>query len=212
MTPSRDEWIDALRARYGDELYDRISRGFVAICGVGGLGSNIALLLARAGVGRFLLVDFDNVDLTNIHRQQYKLSQVGIQKVEALRDNILEIAPFCDVKICNARITLENARELLSDVDIVCEAFDDAEAKAMLTNFVLDEWQDKYLVAASGMAGMGDANTIVTRKVGKRFYLCGDGVSDVQDDIGLISSRVALCAAHQSHAILQILANLSKGS
>ena len=86
------------------------------------------------------------------------------------------------------------------------EAFDGAEAKAMLTNLVLEVMPKKYLVAASGMAGLGSANTIKTRKVTNKFYLCGDEVSDVKDGIGLVSSRVMLCAAHQAHIVLRILA------
>ena len=76
---------------------------------------------------------------------------------------------------------------------MICEAFDDAQAKAMLTNSVLENFPQKYFVAASGMAGIGSANSIRTRQITKRFYLCGDGVSDVGDDIGLVSSRVMLC-------------------
>ena len=96
---------------------------------------------------------------------------------------------------------------LLKDADIICEAFDDAECKAMLTNTVLTEMRDKYLVAASGMAGLYDANRIKTRKVTSKFYLCGDEESDVADGIGLVSSRVMICAAHQAHTVLRILAN-----
>ena len=96
--------------------------------------------------------------------------------------------------------------DLLKDADIVCEAFDNAESKAMLVNGVLEQLPLCYLVAASGMAGMGTPNTIKTRKVMKRFYLCGDEVSDVANTIGLVAPRVMLCAAHQAHTVLRILA------
>lgn len=95
---------------------------------------------------------------------------------------------------------------MLQGADIICEAFDDAECKAMLTNLVLEEMPDKYLVAASGMAGFGSANSIRTRKITSKFYLCGDEKSDVQSEDGLVSSRVMLCAAHQAHTVLRILA------
>ena len=104
-----------------------------------------------------------------------------------------------------ARITEENFREFLQDADIICEAFDDAEAKAMLVNGVLEQLHTKYLIAASGMAGLSSANSIKTRRVMERFYLCGDGVSDVSDDIGLVAPRVMLCAAHQAQMVLRIL-------
>ena len=207
MMPSKDEWIKALNDRHGEDLQNKISSTTVGICGLGGLGSNIAIALSRAGVGKLILIDFDKVDITNLHRQQYKASQVGMYKTEALRDNLAEINPYLETEIQTVCITNENAKELLIDCDIICEAFDNAEYKAMLTNLVLEEMPDKYLVAASGMAGMGSANSIHTRKVTKRFYLCGDEISDASDGIGLVSSRVMLCAAHQAHMVLRLIAN-----
>ena len=154
-----------------------------------------------------ILIDFDRVDITNLHRQQYKASQVGMYKTEALRDNLAEINPYLESEIQTVCVTEKNAKELLKDCDIICEAFDNAECKAMLTNLVLEEMPEKYIVAASGMAGMGSANSIHTRKVTKRFYLCGDEISDASDGIGLVSSRVMLCAAHQAHMVLRLIAN-----
>ena len=207
MMPSKDEWIKALNDRHGEDLQNKISSTTVGICGLGGLGSNVAIALARAGVGKLILIDFDKVDITNLHRQQYKASQVGMYKTEALRENLTEINPYLETAIQTVCVTEENAKELLKDCDIICEAFDNAEYKAMLTNLVLEEMPDKYLVAASGMAGMGSANSIHTRKVTKRFYLCGDEISDASDGIGLVSSRVMLCAAHQAHMVLRLIAN-----
>lgn len=206
MMPSKDEWIKALNDRHGEDLQNKISSTTVGICGLGGLGSNIAIALARAGIGKLILIDFDKVDTTNLHRQQYKISQVGMYKTEVLRDNLAEINPYLETEIQTVCITNENAKELLKDCDIICEAFDNAECKAMLTNLVLEEMTDKYIVAASGMAGLGTANSIHTRKVTKRFYLCGDEISDASDGIGLVSSRVMLCAAHQAHTVLRIIA------
>ena len=206
MMPSKDEWIKALNDRHGEDLQNKISSTTVGICGLGGLGSNIAIALARAGIGKLILIDFDKVDITNLHRQQYKASQVGMYKTEALRENLTEINPYLETEIQTVCVTEENAKELLKDCDIICEAFDNAEYKAMLTNLVLEEMPEKYIVAASGMAGMGSANSIHTRKVTKRFYLCGDEISDASDGIGLVSSRVMLCAAHQAHTVLRIIA------
>ena len=178
----------------------------VVICGLGGLGSNIAISLARAGIGKLILCDFDRVDITNLHRQQYKASQIGMYKTDALAENLREINPYIEFETHTERITEDNAAMLLKDVDIICEAFDDAECKAMLTNTVLSELPDKYLVAASGMAGMGVTNSIKTRRITSRLYLSGDETSDVSDGIGLVAPRVALCAAHQAHTVLRILA------
>ena len=206
MIPSKKDWADALIDRHGTTLHERFSSATVAICGLGGLGSNIAIALARAGIGKLLLIDFDRVDITNLHRQQYKADQIGSYKADALAENLSEIAPYTELQTVTAKITEENFTDLLKDADIVCEAFDNAEAKAMLVNGVLAQLPNCYLVAASGMAGMNTPNTIKTRKIMKRFYLCGDEVSDVADTIGLVAPRVMLCAAHQAHTVLRILA------
>ena len=198
--------MDALIARHGLDLHKRFSSVTAAVCGLGGLGSNIAIALARAGIGKLILIDFDRVDITNLHRQQYKANQIGFYKADALAENLLEIAPYMELQTVTAKITEENFTDLLKDADIVCEAFDNAESKAMLVNGVLEQLPRCYLVAASGMAGMNTPNTIKTRKIMKRFYLCGDEVSDVADTIGLVAPRVMLCAAHQAHTVLRILA------
>ncbi|MEE0988322.1 thiamine biosynthesis protein ThiF [Kandleria vitulina] len=202
----KQEWRKALINRIGLSLYEQFSNATVAICGLGGLGSHIAIALARAGVGKLILIDFDQVDMTNLHRQCYKVNQIGCNKTEALLENILEVAPYIDIEAINEKITEDNIVSLLKDADIVCEAFDDPSCKAMLVNGVLEKLPDCYVVAASGMAGMGSPNLIKTRKLTNRFYLCGDEVSDVKNTMGLVSSRVMLCAAHQAHTILRILA------
>ena len=206
MIPTKEAWNRALSERHGEDVQKKFSSATVAVCGLGGLGSNIAISLARAGIGKLILFDFDRVDITNLHRQQYKANQIGKYKTEALSENLKEIAPYTVIESHTVRITEDNAAELLNDADIICEAFDNAECKAMLTNLVLEIMPDKFLVAASGMAGFGSANTIKTRKVMKHFYLCGDEQSDVQSEGSLISSRVMLCAAHQAHTVLRILA------
>ncbi|MBE6575360.1 MAG: thiamine biosynthesis protein ThiF [Ruminococcaceae bacterium] len=207
MIPTKEVWNNALAERHGKELCQAFASAAVAVCGLGGLGSNIAIALARAGVGKLILFDFDRVEITNLHRQQYKADQIGMYKTEALAANLREIAPYIEVETYTERIAEDNAVTLLGGADIVCEAFDGAEAKAMLAEIILTEMRDKYLVAASGMAGLYDANRIKTRKVTSKFYLCGDEESDVAAGIGLISSRVMLCAAHQAHTVLRILAN-----
>jgi len=206
LIPSKKEWLDALAARHGSELCKRFSSATVAVCGLGGLGSNVAIALARAGIGRLLLVDDDRVDIGNLHRQQYKANQIGRYKTHALAENLLEMAPYTEIRTVTEKVTEENLAALLREADVVCEAFDCAAAKAMLVNGVLEQLPGCWLVAASGMAGMGTPNTIRTRRIVNRFYLCGDEVSDVADTLGLVAPRVMLCAAHQAHTILRILA------
>lgn len=205
LIPTKKEWYRALSERHGEKIQNIFESATVAICGLGGLGSNIAFALARAGIGKLILIDFDSVDITNLHRQQYKANQIGISKTQALRENLLEIAPYVTIETHSVRISENNAEELLEEADIICEAFDDAECKAMLVNLVIERMPIKYLVTASGMAGFGSANAIRTRRLSKQFYICGDGTSDVQSEGSLVASRVMLCAAHQAHMVLRIL-------
>lgn len=204
--PSEKELSAALTARCPKQLQEKLHNSTIAVCGLGGLGSNIATSLARAGIGRLILIDFDRVDISNLHRQQYKASQIGMYKTDALAENLFEISPYLKITLHTVKITEENLTMLLSDADIICEAFDQAKMKAMLAGGVLENLPKAYLIAASGMAGLGSANEIKTRKISNRFYLCGDEKSDVADMPGLLSSRVMLCAAHQAHMALRILA------
>ena len=204
--PSREVMREALNIRHGEELQNKISAARVAVCGLGGLGSNIAIALARAGVGHLHLIDFDRVDLTNLNRQQYAVGQLGQYKTDALRETLSLVSPYCDVTCDTIKVTEENLPDLLRNEDYICEAFDRAEAKAMLVSGVLEHFPEKYLVAASGLAGLGSANTIQTRRVSKRFYLCGDGTSDSSVGLGLVASRVLVCAAHEANMILRLIA------
>lgn len=204
--PSREVMREALNIRHGEDLQDKISAARVAVCGLGGLGSNIAIALARAGVGHLHLIDFDRVDLTNLNRQQYAVGQLGQYKTDALRETLSLVSPYCDVTCDTIKVTEENLPDLLRNEDYICEAFDRAEAKAMLVSGVLEHFPEKYLVAASGLAGLGSANTIQTRRVSQRFYLCGDGTSDSSVGLGLVASRVLVCAAHEANMILRLIA------
>ena len=206
MIPTREEMYQALEERHGAALQAKFEAGRVAVCGLGGLGSNVAIALARAGVGRLHLIDFDRVDLTNLNRQQYTVDQLGMCKTEALAKTLGRIAPYCTIETDTVRVTEENLAALLAEDHIICEAFDRPEAKAMLVSGVLERFPEKALVAASGMAGLGSANTIRTRRAFGRLYLCGDETSDVSGALGLVSARVAVCAAHQANMILRLLA------
>ena len=206
--PSREEFKKALIQKQGEQITEKLAQATVAICGLGGLGSNVAINLARAGIKKLVLVDFDSVDVTNLQRQQYKASQVGMPKAVALVENLKEIAPYVELEAYNEKITEANVGKFVAGADVVCEAFDNPEAKSMLVNEVLENYPQKYLVAASGMAGSDSANSITTRKISKRFYLCGDGKSDVTQGLVLLAPRVQICAAHQALTIIRILSGL----
>ena len=163
-------------------------------------------MLARAGVGHLHIIDFDRVEITNLNRQQYFADQIGMPKTEALKENLARIAPYCDVRAENIMIDEANIDGLFEEDDIICEAFDKAEAKALLAGCILERHPEKYLISGSGMAGIGPANEMVTKKITSRFILCGDGESDVDESDVLLGTRVMLCAAHQAHAALRIIA------
>ena len=162
--PTKEKMQKALTEKVGETLQNKLAYSTVAVCGLGGLGSNIAISLARAGVGKLILIDFDKVDIANLNRQQYKASQIGRYKAEALTDNLREISPYTEIKAYVQKLDKSNYAELLLEADIICEAFDSAEEKSKLVNYVLEHMPGKFLVAASGMAGLGSPNKIVTEK------------------------------------------------
>ena len=205
MIPSAEDFERVMTERHTRSVYCRLKKASVAVAGLGGLGSNIAVSLARAGVGRLFLVDFDRVDITNLNRQQYGVSDIGEYKTEALKRIIGGIAPYVKVETENVRVTEENAAELFYGFKIVCEAFDGAAQKAMLINELLGKCPETVVVSGSGMAGMLSSNTIVTRRAFSRLYLCGDGVTDIADANGLMAPRVAICANHQANMVLRLI-------
>lgn len=202
---TREELNEALAERHGREIQRILARSGAAVAGLGGLGSNIAFSLARTGIGYLHLIDFDRVDITNLNRQQYFIHQIGMKKTEALKENLLQINPYLEIRTDFVKVEEGNIRELLEEDRYICEAFDKAENKAMLVNTVLEHFPEKYLVAASGMAGFGDSNRIRTRKVTDHFYLCGDETSDAEEGICLTAARAALCAAHQANIIVSLI-------
>ena len=176
-TLTKEEIYTALDERHSPETQKLLSAGNVAIAGLGGLGSNVAYALARIGVGHLHLIDFDVVDITNLNRQQYFMEHIGMYKTDALKSQLLKINPYLDIRTDCVKVTDDNLQELFADATIVCEAFDNPEAKAMLVNGILEHFPEKKLVSATGMAGYGSSNTIITKRIMKNFYLCGDGVT-----------------------------------
>lgn len=204
-TLTKEEIYTALDERHSPETQKLLSAGNVAIAGLGGLGSNVAYALARIGVGHLHLIDFDVVDITNLNRQQYFMEHIGMYKTDALKSQLLKINPYLDIRTDCVKVTDDNLQELFADATIVCEAFDNPEAKAMLVNGILEHFPEKKLVSATGMAGYGSSNTIITKRIMKNFYLCGDGVTAPTYDHGLMAPRVAICAAHEANMITRLI-------
>lgn len=199
-----EDYETALSMRYSPEIKAKIQSARVSVAGLGGLGSNIAVYLARAGIGTLHLVDFDTVDITNLNRQQYDICDIGTLKTEALAAKIKRFNPFINIVTCCAKVTETNAAQIFGQYPIICEAFDKAESKAMLINTVLTQCSSK-IIAASGMAGLYSPNLIITQRITDNLYLCGDSKHEVSDKTPLFAPRVALCAAHQAVTALQII-------
>ena len=185
-------------------IFEKLKKAKVCILGLGGLGSNVAVLLARSGIGYLKLVDFDIVEASNLNRQQYRISHIGLKKTEAMKTIIKEINPFVEVETLDIKVDRENILSVVEDIEIVVEAFDVAETKAMAIEELLTNG-NKIVISASGMAGLGSANEIVTRKIKDNFYLIGDNYSDYEEYSGIMSTRVMLCAAHQANVVLRLI-------
>ena len=207
---SPQELQGLLTARHTPAIQRKISGARIGIAGAGGLGSTVAIALTRIGIGSLVIADFDIVEPSNLNRQQYFIDQIGQPKAEALRNTLQRINPGTNVKIFTAKVTPDNIGTIFGEVDMLVEAFDHADQKAMLVNTFLSKFPKKYLIAASGVAGHNSSNTIKTTKFTDHFYLCGDGVTDAKPGCGLMAPRVGITAHHQANTILRLLLNLDE--
>ncbi len=203
--PPADVLESMMAARHTPGVFEKVKAARVGIAGLGGLGSHIAFALARTGVGHLHLVDFDVVEPSNLNRQCYRICDLGKPKTQALAEQLRAVNPYLTITTDLVRVTAENAAALFAHDPIVCEAFDAPAAKAMLIDAVLTACPDSTLVAASGMAGFGSCNTIQTRRITDRFYLCGDGETAAEAGCGLMAPRVSVCAGHQANMILRLI-------
>lgn len=206
--PNRKEFEAMYEDRHTPELHALLKRGRVAIAGLGGLGSHVALALARSGVGRLKLIDFDRVELSNLGRQAYWVRNIGELKTEALRRILLEANPHIEIETAVLRLDAANIPGALAGWSVVIEALDRPEAKACLVETVLAELPSARVVSASGLAGIGGADAIRSRKIGDRLFLCGDGRTGAEAGRGLMAPRVMVCAGHQANLALRLLAGL----
>lgn len=200
----KNDFKSALIERHSKVVQDKLETAIVGIAGVGGLGSNIAIALARMGIRKIVIVDFDKVELSNINRQAYFIKHIGMKKIDALQELIYEINPIIKVEKVDAFIDKSNAVKIFEDVDIIVEALDNPKSKAEFTEKILLD-TNKFLVGASGMAGYLSGNTIQTKRKIRNYYLAGDEISDMDDYNGLMSPRVLITAGHQANMVLRLI-------
>ena len=206
VAPELGDLESLIFARQPVAITRRLKAACVGIAGAGGLGSVVAENLARCGVGKLVIADFDIVEPSNLNRQRYCLAQLGMPKVQALADTIRGFTPFVSVVALQERITFNNSGTLFQGCDIVAECLDSAADKALIVSAILKHLPQAKIVAASGLAGIGDGSAITARKIFNRLYLVGDLISDADDGAGLFASRVGIAASHQSHVIIRLLA------
>jgi sulfur carrier protein ThiS adenylyltransferase len=176
----------------------------IGIAGCGGLGSNCAMALARAGVGALVIADFDVVSLENLDRQYYFRDQIGQKKVLALQENIKKVNPEIKVQVHDMRLGPDEVVHIFKNCTLIIEAFDRADMKLMIIETVSERFPDKFIIAASGLAGYGQNNALHTRRLGSLF-ICGDEVSEVSADLPPLAPRVGIVAAMQANQALEII-------
>ena len=187
-----------------DEVKQILKTKTVGIAGCGGLGSNCAVALARVGIGRLVIADFDLVEERNLNRQFYFYDQIGMLKVAALKQNLFRINPDVRVNTLDIRLCQSDVVEVFSKCDVIVEAFDKPEMKYMILEAVHNYLPDKYLVMGIGMAGWGDNNLIRSRQSDK-LIICGDEKNAIADDCPPLAPRVGVVANMQANTVLEIL-------
>ncbi|MBS7008533.1 thiamine biosynthesis protein ThiF [Anaerostipes sp.] len=202
---TREQFELELVRRQTPEVRNRLREGCVAVAGLGGLGSNIALMLARTGIKKLFLADFDTVDPSNLNRQAYTVSQMGMKKTDALQELIRQVNPWIELETFDGRVTEENVGTLFKPYMIICEAFDTPESKAVLVSGVLSKLPEAFVISGNGMAGSYSSNLIRTDKKMERLYVCGDGIHGISETESLTAARVSICAGHEANMAIRLI-------
>ena len=198
-----DAFRQDLIKKLGETKLAKIEKTRIGIAGAGGLGSNCAVCLVRVGFKLLTIADFDVVDASNLDRQFYFEDQIGMEKVEALRTNLLRINPCLELQMLPVKLGPDNIRGLFRDCDIVVECLDRAEAKSMLVSELLPS--GKLIVSASGLGGYGSSDNIKIHRLKKNLVMIGDLTSDIEKSPAL-SPRVSIAAAKQADVVLEFVA------
>lgn len=207
MTENSKVEIDKIFERNVPGVRDILSKKTVAVAGCGGLGSNAAAALARAGIGKLIIADNDIVELSNLNRQYFFLADVGRRKTDAISAHLLAINPGLHLEMHFVELTGENVPGLFAGADLLIEAFDRAESKAWLIETWCTHFPGKPVICASGLSGYGDTSSLVVRRSGN-IVMVGDGETDMS--MGLTSSRVAIAANMEANEAIELLVRSKK--
>lgn len=203
--PKKEELEALMVSRHTPKVHEKVKKAKIAIAGLGGLGSTVALALGRVGVGHIKIIDFDVVEPSNLNRQQYFIRHIGMKKCHALKEILLEINPFINIEVVDTYVDKDNIKDLFEDMDIVIEAFDGAENKAMIVREVLLQTEKPKVISASGMAGYYSNNLIISKKINTRLYMCGDFKNEAKVNEGLMAPRVGIAACHEANMSLRLI-------
>lgn len=187
-----------------NEIKEVLKYKKVGIAGCGGLGSNCAIALARVGVGKLVIADFDVIELSNLNRQYFFYDQIGLPKALCLKQNILRIYPDIQVDERIIKLQSKDIVDLYSDCDVIVEAFDKADMKKMIIQTVLDQMPSKYIISGNGMAGWGNSDNIKPY-YSDRLVICGDMMSESSINNPPIAPRVGIVANMMANEALSIL-------
>jgi sulfur carrier protein ThiS adenylyltransferase len=196
-------------SKHDPQILPLLRASVVGIAGAGGLGSSVAVSLARAGIGKLIIVDFDRIEISNLNRQQYFWTQVGKVKVRALLENLRKINPFSEYVGYQRRITPKNVKSIFGKADLLIEAFDRAGQKQMLIESWIAYFPDRPIIAASGLSGWGRNQKIRQRRVGN-LYICGDEESEPVRGISPMAPRVGIVANMQANLAVELLVKSGK--
>jgi len=203
--PAKEDMEALMMSRHTVGVHQKVKSATVAVCGLGGLGSNIAVALARIGVGKMILIDFDVVEPSNLNRQHYMIPHIGMKKTDAIKTQLMDINPFIEVVTHDVFLEEQNLMDYIGEADIAVEAFDGPNSKAMMVSTWRRNRPDRPIVAASGVAGYESSNTVETRKMMEGVYIVGDLTSEAKIGQGLMAPRVAVAAGHQANMVLRLI-------
>ncbi len=185
---------------YSDKQLELIKNARIGIAGAGGLGSNCAHILVRCGFEKLRIADFDKVSLSNLNRQLYHSRHLGKLKVECLTEILEEISPGLQVETFPVKLDSTNIHQVFDCCDVIVEAFDNPECKAMLME---EYWgSNKLIVAVSGIGGFGPADRVITRELRENTFVIGDSSSEVNDNVKPYAPSVMIAAAKQADVVL----------
>lgn len=200
---------DQMTDRNSADIKEKVKQAVIGIAGCGGLGSNAAIALARIGVKKLVIADFDKVEPSNLNRQQFFFSDLGKNKTDALASFIKSVTPFVIVEKHFTKLNPGNIFEVFKECLIIIEAFDKVSEKAMIVKVFGDKkFENKFLITASGLAGYYSSNLIKTKRLSRNIFLCGDNNNEGNKKNGLMAPRVIITAGHQANMAVNLISKI----